>query len=128
MRTITLSMIDRNEYTEDHNDVPVETTKPVDVNVEMIRCYYTRKAARPGTRITFNDGHGFAVSEPFEHVRALVTETPIPVLAVAPPEGVTVMSLDNPVDVHNAIADVLGEAPAAAPEAPANGSCSRRRS
>jgi hypothetical protein len=127
MRTITLSMIDRNAYAEDANDAPIETTVPVDINVEMIRCYYTRKAARPGTRITFSDGHGFAVSEPFEHVRALVTGAPLPVPAVAASEAAPdpINTLTGPAAALVAEAAAAPEA-TAAPEAPANGSRRRR--
>jgi hypothetical protein len=37
-------LADRDSYSEDVNDVPVESTVPVDINVETIRCYYPGKA------------------------------------------------------------------------------------
>lgn len=43
-------------------------TTPVSVNVAAIRCFYARKNDRPGTRITFTDGGGFAVAELYAEV------------------------------------------------------------
>jgi hypothetical protein len=40
-----------------------ETGKPVVINAETIRCFYARRDGKPGTRITFSDGGGFAVTE-----------------------------------------------------------------
>ena len=46
---------------------------PVTVQVDSIRCFYARRADRgPGTRITFKDGGGFAVSESYAEVKAAV--------------------------------------------------------
>ena len=42
---------------------------PTVVNAEFIRCFYPRKGGNPGTRITFADGHGFAVKEEFADVQ-----------------------------------------------------------
>jgi hypothetical protein len=45
----------------------------VSINVESIRCFYPRHAERgPGTRITFTDGGGFAVTEDYATVRSMV--------------------------------------------------------
>ena len=45
----------------------------VTIQVDSIRCFYARRADRgPGTRITFKDGGGFAVSESYEEVSAMV--------------------------------------------------------
>jgi hypothetical protein len=41
-----------------------------DINVFCIRAFYARKGNKPGTRITFNDGGGFAVAEPVDYVRS----------------------------------------------------------
>jgi len=68
---ITLSMIDGQRHDEDTGN-DVETTKICVVNTGTIRCFYARRDNRPGTRITFNDGGGFAVSETPEAVAALV--------------------------------------------------------
>jgi len=57
---------------DDVDEAPPVVTVPVSVNVEAIRCFYPRKDNRPGTRITFTDGGGFAVSELYDEVSALV--------------------------------------------------------
>lgn len=51
---------------------PTEVGSPVFVNVEAIRCFYARKEGKVGTRLTFNDGGGFAVSETPEVVLGMV--------------------------------------------------------
>ena len=51
---------------------PAEVTTPVTIQVECVRCFYTRKNNKPGTRITFSDGGGFAVSEPYDKVKAVI--------------------------------------------------------
>ena len=68
MQPIILTMIDREVYDEDETGNVRESTKPCVVNVTAIRCFYARKGARPGTRITFNDGGGFAVADTVEQV------------------------------------------------------------
>lgn len=45
---------------------PLADTQPCVVETTAIRCYYPRHEGRPGTRITFTDGGGFAVTEAFE--------------------------------------------------------------
>lgn len=52
--------------------LPAMVTTPVSINVNCIRCFYTRKDNRVGTRITFSDGGGFAVSESYDEVCGLV--------------------------------------------------------
>lgn len=47
-------------------------SQPTLIQVDAIRCLYARKNARPGTRITFTDGGGFAVTESYEEVVATV--------------------------------------------------------
>jgi hypothetical protein len=46
-----------------------ERVEPTNINVYSIRAFYPRKGGKPGTRITFNDGGGFAVTEPTDYVR-----------------------------------------------------------
>jgi hypothetical protein len=53
-------------------------TQPVSVNAESIRCFYARKDERPGTRLTFTDGGGFAVAEPYEAVRDYIENGTVP--------------------------------------------------
>lgn len=42
------------------------------VNIEAIRCFYPRRDNQPGTRLTFLDGGGFVVSQPYDEVKALI--------------------------------------------------------
>lgn len=49
---------------------PEETTSPVRINPEEIRCFYPRKEGRRGTRLTFKNSSGMAVTETFEQVEA----------------------------------------------------------
>ena len=80
MRIINLSKItsDRGrdfrrdtEELDERGDDAIEST-PVSINVEAIRCFYPRRDNRPGTRITFTDGGGFAVTELYDAVAAAV--------------------------------------------------------
>lgn len=48
------------------------SSQPCMVNVDAIRCFYARRNDAPGTRLTFTDGGGFAVTETFEEVSAKV--------------------------------------------------------
>ena len=50
----------------------VDVTVPVTINTAAIRCFYRRRNERPGTRLTFTDGGGFAVTEPYEDVANLI--------------------------------------------------------
>lgn len=68
---ITLSKIERGGFNED-TGLEAETHKPCVVNVATIRCFYARREDKPGTRITFTDGGGFAVAETPDHVGSLV--------------------------------------------------------
>jgi hypothetical protein len=52
--------------------VPEVITGPVRINAASVRCFYPRKDEKPGTRITFNDGGGFAVIEPYDRVAQLI--------------------------------------------------------
>lgn len=86
MRIITLNKIGRVRYSNsdsfsDSDDVgepgaggtqTVIPTSPVAINTDSIRCFYRRNEERPGTRITFTDGGGFAVSETYEEVLSQV--------------------------------------------------------
>ena len=72
---ITLNMVQPGPvaYDEDTGTQTVsETSKPVLINVGTIRCLYGRRDGKPGTRITFNDGGGFAVTEAPDHIASLV--------------------------------------------------------
>jgi hypothetical protein len=67
----------RDSYNDSDEDVvnvagentgPVEQTEIAIINVVTIRCAYPRKDNKPGTRLTFADGGGFAVTDPFEEL------------------------------------------------------------
>jgi uncharacterized protein YlzI (FlbEa/FlbD family) len=65
---------DRFNDTDEPGEGHAPETTPVVVNVEAIRCFYPRKENKPGTRITFTDGGGFAVTEDSETVSNRVRE------------------------------------------------------
>lgn len=67
--------IGENGAPEGEAQPPALDTTPVSVNVFAIRCFYPRKDGRPGTRLTFTDGGGFAVVEAYDDVKALVSPT-----------------------------------------------------
>jgi len=71
MTFISLSMVTRGAFDEDtgaHN----EASQSVVINANCIRCFYARRDDKPGTRITFNDGGGFAVHNTPDEVEALI--------------------------------------------------------
>lgn len=76
MTMIELSKIvsDRDFRNDSDEDVAQQApvTTPVSINVAAIRCYYPRRNDRPGSRLTFTDGGGFAVSESYDEVSALL--------------------------------------------------------
>jgi uncharacterized protein YlzI (FlbEa/FlbD family) len=51
---------------------PAEVGSPCAINIDAIRCFYARREARPGTRITFTDGGGFIVAETYDEVKSRV--------------------------------------------------------
>jgi hypothetical protein len=74
-KMISLTMIRDAETTLDEEtgaSNTVEKTVPVQVNADYIRCHYPRKDGKPGTRITFDNGTGFAVTEAHDAVTALI--------------------------------------------------------
>jgi len=81
---ITLKKIDGVHRDED--EVETEVTKVCLVNVASIRCLYGRRDDKPGTRVTFTDGGGFAVSESPEAIAAMIAGGDVS-LAIAPTSG-----------------------------------------
>lgn len=85
MRALELTKINRdvNEHedsysnsddpTERGGEAPAQDTSPVTIMVDSIRCFYPRRRNKPGTRLTFKDGGGFAVTETYEEVKQRVT-------------------------------------------------------
>jgi hypothetical protein len=63
MKFVVVNQVERGIYNED-NGTYAEASKPTVINAACIRAFYARKDGKPGTRITFNDGGGFAVTEP----------------------------------------------------------------
>lgn len=87
MHLITLNKVDYNQYAEGQDLEPQVVTTPVVIAPSTVRCMYARKQNRPGTRITFADGGGFAVLESLEQIIALMIEcgfTGSTFMAVAP--------------------------------------------
>ena len=75
MKFIAVNMIEagRAAYNEDTGREEVtETPKPAVINADHIRAFYARKDGKPGTRITFNDGGGFAIAEAPDVLAAMV--------------------------------------------------------
>ena len=74
-KMISLTMIRDAETSFDEEtgaSTTTEKTCPVQVNAEYIRCHYPRKDDKPGTRLTFDNGTGFAVTEDHAAVTALI--------------------------------------------------------
>jgi len=83
---VTLTMViaerDRDDSDEGEDDgivpmVPTEPTSQTVVNTDLIRNFYPRKKRRDGTRpvgtrITFANGSGMAVTDTFEQVTAKI--------------------------------------------------------
>lgn len=72
MQLIQLNKIEGARADED--GLEIENTVAVSVNPNAIRCFYARRGGKPGTRLTFVDGGGFAVSETPEAVTALIPQ------------------------------------------------------
>ncbi|MDC7784781.1 hypothetical protein PQJ75_00750 [Rhodoplanes sp. TEM] len=70
MKMISLTMVRATIVDED--EIEREVTSPVRVNPVYIRSMNPRKEDKPGSRITFADGGGFAVSETLEQIEAAI--------------------------------------------------------
>src|SRR5688572_20469409 len=57
-----------NDSDEDVSNRPANPGVPVIIAVDSIRCFNPRKNGAAGTRLTFKDGGGFAVHEPFDDI------------------------------------------------------------
>jgi hypothetical protein len=92
MKFVSLNLIEAGaiRYDEDAGrEVRDEVSKPVVINAATIRCFYARKDGKPGTRITFNDGGGFAVAEAPDVVAQAVATGDVNLLALAAPVSET---------------------------------------
>lgn len=87
MHSMKLTKIirERTPEVDPHNDtdepgennqqrMPEVITTPVMINIDAVRCFNNRRSDRPGTRLTFTDGGGFAVTESFDEVVALIND------------------------------------------------------
>ena len=55
----------------------VDRTVAARIDPSRVRCFYPRRNDKPGTRITFSDGGGFAVADSLEAVEAALG-SPLP--------------------------------------------------
>jgi hypothetical protein len=85
MKFVVLNMVERGEFNED-TGMYSEASKPCVINAATIRCFYGRRDGKPGTRITFNDGGGFAVLDTPDEITALIANGDVPALP-APARG-----------------------------------------
>lgn len=80
-------------YHDEEHDVTPDKLVPTAINVDTIRTFYPRKYGRPGTRINFTVGQGFAIGETVEQLEALLegvatfSGTYPPVVAEEPQRG-----------------------------------------
>jgi hypothetical protein len=90
---IALNMVELGNYRFDEEagrEVRDEGSKPTLVNADHIRCLYARRDGKPGSRITFADGGGFAVTEAPDHIAGLIAGGDTSVrLALSPPVSET---------------------------------------
>jgi hypothetical protein len=56
------------------DEVGNDLTTPTVMNAEFTRCFYPRKEDRNGTRVTFDDGGGWAISENYTDLKAKFAE------------------------------------------------------
>jgi hypothetical protein len=99
MTFVQLSKIIREERVEGEDDSIefVSTAVPVRVAVSAIRCFNPRKPGRgAGTRLTFTDGGGYAVTETFPEVEALLGLLPEDVQPVRPARGRRPAAVETP--------------------------------
>ena len=75
MEFVTLTMVRSAERYNDEGEA-VETLEPVLINPALVRSFNARRHEKPGTRITFANGRGFAVSESVADVNALLGGEP----------------------------------------------------
>lgn len=74
MRFIQLTKVQPvDQYHDNEEGEGLPAPAPVQVSVDAIRCFYPRRNKEPGTRLTFIDGGGFAVTESFDEVTNLVS-------------------------------------------------------
>jgi hypothetical protein len=58
----------------------VETVTPTAINVDFARTIYPRKNDKPGCRVTFDDGGGWAVTETFDELKTKISAAGVTML------------------------------------------------
>jgi hypothetical protein len=99
MKFVSLNMVEPGAVRFDEDtgtEVRDESSKPVVVNAAAIRAFYARRDGKPGTRITFSDGGGFAVAESPAQIVQLVAGGDIPTLAITAPVSTDAPATDAP--------------------------------
>ncbi|MET4238606.1 hypothetical protein [Bradyrhizobium sp. RT10b] len=79
-------------------DTGAESVTPTVINAESVRNFYPRKNEAPGTRITFDDGGGFPVTDTFDEIAAKLAGV-----------GLSYLNLTMVVDVPAVIDEDTGE-------------------
>lgn len=86
--------------------------RPMCRHREMLPRFISRQAVGTGWMFDYDRG-GWVDNRTQEEIEA-IHAVPLPLL----PKGVEVFSLDDPADLHEAIANAVGESPAPAPQPP----------
>ena len=95
MNLIVLHKIEHGPYNEDTGTTEEIGTQCA-VNVAAIRCFYARHNNKPGTRITFTDGGGFAVTESLVAVADRIGDRGlVATLEAAPIQALMSVALDS---------------------------------
>ena len=95
-----MKMIIVNQVTGRHDvDTGAESVTPTMINAETIRNFYPRKDPNAvGTRVTFDDGGGWAVTDTFDEIKAKLAEI-----------GIDFVALNMVVEVEAIIDEETGE-------------------
>jgi hypothetical protein len=102
-------------------EVRDESSKPAVINADAIRAFYARKDGKPGTRITFNDGGGFAIIETPVQLAALVAGGEINPLALAQPVSTDAAPAEQPAEQPaETVVEPVAEPPARSRRSRAN--------
>ncbi len=72
---LDLTQIDARGY---HEEGDPENARPVSVNANTIRSVTPRRNNKPGARLTFVDGGGFAVTESYSDVMRYIRDGIVP--------------------------------------------------
>lgn len=73
---IDLTMVRGARLNED--EIETEVTEVVTINPTYLRSFNPRRDGKVGTRLTFADGGGFAVTECYQEVRSAIIRASMP--------------------------------------------------